>query len=196
MAQQIQLRRGTSTEWTTANPILAEGEIGIETDTGLYKVGDGVKLWSALAHSTLRNIDTATIIKMSDQATPSAPPSGTLNVYAKTLGGRMMLRQQGPSGLATPLQPSFFQNNIVIINASATTAVGAIGNTVTTVGTISHPATTEAYGYMADFVSAATAGATCGTGNLTALWARGSVGGQMDFFSMLDLLIRTLLMKK
>lgn len=50
MALQIQLRRGTAAQWTAADPILAEGEIGLETDTGKIKFGNGVGLWSALSY--------------------------------------------------------------------------------------------------------------------------------------------------
>lgn len=183
MSQTIQLRRGSAAEWTVANPVLAQGEIGIELDTGLFKVGDGSSAWNALDYSTLRSIDEITVALLSEQATPAPPASGKLNLYAKSLAGRMLLRTQGPSGIATPLQPSFFQNNIVMINTSATTAVGVIGNTVTSVGTLSHPAVTEAYGYMTNFAGAGTANITCGTGNLTLLWQRGSIaGGSGGFF--------------
>jgi hypothetical protein len=41
MAVQIQIRRGTAANWTSANPTLAEGELGYETDTGKLKAGDG-----------------------------------------------------------------------------------------------------------------------------------------------------------
>jgi hypothetical protein len=47
----IQLRRGTATEWTTANPTLSVGEIGFETNTGKFKVGDGSAAWTALAYA-------------------------------------------------------------------------------------------------------------------------------------------------
>lgn len=43
----IQLRRGTASQWTTANPILAAGEFGWETDTAEFKIGDGVTAWNA-----------------------------------------------------------------------------------------------------------------------------------------------------
>ena len=46
----MQQRRGTAQQWTTANPILAAGEIGFETDTNQFKMGDGVNLWSALSY--------------------------------------------------------------------------------------------------------------------------------------------------
>jgi peptidoglycan/xylan/chitin deacetylase (PgdA/CDA1 family) len=39
---------GTAAEWTAANPTLAVGELGFETDTGVYKVGDGTTAWSSL----------------------------------------------------------------------------------------------------------------------------------------------------
>lgn len=45
---QIQLRRGTASAWTTADPVLALGEAGVETDTGKFKIGDGTSLWSEL----------------------------------------------------------------------------------------------------------------------------------------------------
>ena len=54
MAVQIQFRRGTAAEWTSANPTLAEGEMGIETDTDQFKVGDGATAWNSLAYGGLQ----------------------------------------------------------------------------------------------------------------------------------------------
>lgn len=48
MATRMQQRRGTASEWTSANPTLAAGEIGFETDTGQFKIGDGTTSWSSL----------------------------------------------------------------------------------------------------------------------------------------------------
>jgi hypothetical protein len=42
MATRMQQRRGTIAEWTAANPVLLDGEIGFETDTHFIRVGDGV----------------------------------------------------------------------------------------------------------------------------------------------------------
>ena len=50
MAKQIQLRRDTAANWTTANPVLAIGEQGYETDTGKRKIGDGSTAWSSLSY--------------------------------------------------------------------------------------------------------------------------------------------------
>jgi hypothetical protein len=51
MAQQIQLRNGTAAQWTSANPTLAVGELGVETDTNKFKVGTGSTTWNSLAYS-------------------------------------------------------------------------------------------------------------------------------------------------
>jgi hypothetical protein len=44
---QIQVRRGTASQWTSANPTLAAGEWGLETDTGKVKIGDGTTAWNS-----------------------------------------------------------------------------------------------------------------------------------------------------
>jgi hypothetical protein len=50
MATRMQQRRGTAEQWTTANPTLAAGEIGFETDTSKFKIGNGSSAWSALTY--------------------------------------------------------------------------------------------------------------------------------------------------
>ena len=47
VADIIQIRRDTASNWTSANPTLANGELGIETDTSKIKVGDGSTAWSS-----------------------------------------------------------------------------------------------------------------------------------------------------
>ena len=44
----MQQRRGTEAQWTAANPTLAAGEIGFETDNNRFKIGDGATAWNAL----------------------------------------------------------------------------------------------------------------------------------------------------
>jgi hypothetical protein len=48
MAISVQFRRGTAAYWTLTNPILAEGELGLETDTKKFKLGDGSTDWVML----------------------------------------------------------------------------------------------------------------------------------------------------
>lgn len=51
MTTRIKLRRDTAANWQLANPILAAGEPGLETDTGKVKYGDGVTAYADLAHA-------------------------------------------------------------------------------------------------------------------------------------------------
>ena len=46
---RIQVRRGSSSEWAAANTVLASGEPGIDQNSGVFKVGDGVTGWNALS---------------------------------------------------------------------------------------------------------------------------------------------------
>ena len=50
MATRMQQRRGTAAQWTAANPTLAAGEIGFETDTSKFKMGNGSSAWTALTY--------------------------------------------------------------------------------------------------------------------------------------------------
>ena len=55
MPIQIQFRRGTYAQWVAADPVLADGELAIQTDAGggeqamTLKIGDGTTAWSSLA---------------------------------------------------------------------------------------------------------------------------------------------------
>jgi hypothetical protein len=52
MATRMQQRRGTASQWVSSNsgngPILNAGEIGWESDTNKFKIGDGVSSWASL----------------------------------------------------------------------------------------------------------------------------------------------------
>lgn len=52
MPNKIQLRRGTAGQWDAANPTLLNGELGYETDTKRFKIGDGVSLWRILPYGS------------------------------------------------------------------------------------------------------------------------------------------------
>lgn len=52
MATQIQVRRDLSSNWNSVNPILAQGEMGLETDTNKFKFGNGTDTWSLLAYAS------------------------------------------------------------------------------------------------------------------------------------------------
>ena len=50
---QLQFRRGTATQWTSANPVLADGELAIESDTSKFKIGNGFGSWNFLPYGGL-----------------------------------------------------------------------------------------------------------------------------------------------
>jgi len=58
----IQLRRDTAANWTSANPVLAQGEVGFEHDTLRFKVGNGSTAWTSLAYARAGLADTATAL--------------------------------------------------------------------------------------------------------------------------------------
>lgn len=66
----IQFRRGTAAAWTSANPVLASGEPGRETDTGKLKIGDGSTAWTSLPY--LGGDGLTQVHKSSDQSLPNA----------------------------------------------------------------------------------------------------------------------------
>jgi len=66
---QIQVRRDTAANWTSTNPVLAAGEIGLETNTRKTKFGDGTTAWTSLAYATSGGIT-------SSDTAPSSPSVG------------------------------------------------------------------------------------------------------------------------
>lgn len=51
MATRIQLRRDTAANWASENPILAEGEIGIDLTNNAFKIGDALTAWNDLDYN-------------------------------------------------------------------------------------------------------------------------------------------------
>ena len=73
MANKIQLRRDTSANWTRVNPILADGEPGVDITNKKIKYGDGSTAWRDLAYA-------------SGAATPTGDPTQLVNgAYELTL---------------------------------------------------------------------------------------------------------------
>jgi hypothetical protein len=77
MAIRMQQRRGTAAQWAAANgglgPVLAAGEIGFETDTGKFKMGNGSSTWNSLSYFTdASDFDTASIMSTVDSKVSTA----------------------------------------------------------------------------------------------------------------------------
>jgi hypothetical protein len=47
---QFQFRRDISANWALANPVLLDGEMGIESNTNQFKIGNGVLTWNSLPY--------------------------------------------------------------------------------------------------------------------------------------------------
>jgi len=80
MPVQIQFRRDTAAAWTAANPTLAAGELGLETDTSFYKIGNGSTAWTSLAYGSITGTladDSVTTTKIADDAVTAAKLADT-----------------------------------------------------------------------------------------------------------------------
>lgn len=101
MASIIQFRRDTAANWTSANPTLANGEMGIETDTAKYKIGDGSTAWTSLAYSSLPSnaIDANIVDAKGDLIVATA--DNTVSRLAVGTDGQMLAAN---SGTATGLE--------------------------------------------------------------------------------------------
>ena len=140
MAVLLKWRRDTAAHWTANNPTLAAGEPGFETDTGAYKIGNGTTAWTSLAYGVMSNQNIAALFHQASSTDPAVPVAGKLTLYTKAIAGRMMLKQIGPSGIATSLQPFLARNKVGYWNPpgnSATNIPGVFGYTApTSIGTI------------------------------------------------------------
>ena len=93
MATRMQQRRGTAAQWISLNdgdgPILAAGEIGFETDTGQFKIGDGISHWLDLSYfKNLEDLggslDDYILVTSKGAASGVAELDATFNVLTKT----------------------------------------------------------------------------------------------------------------
>jgi hypothetical protein len=80
----IKLRNGTAAQWTSTNPTLVKGELGIETDTNKFKFGDGTTAWTALPYvvtsSGSTTVDWADVLNKPATFTPSSHTHPTSDV--------------------------------------------------------------------------------------------------------------------
>jgi hypothetical protein len=84
MATRMQQRRGTAAQWTAANPVLSAGEIGYETDTNKFKIGDGTTSWSSLKYfMNLEDLDLDTEGFIKDEEKGAANGVATLDGSAQ-----------------------------------------------------------------------------------------------------------------
>lgn len=119
-------RRGKASDWTTANPVLFAGEPGLETDTMLCKIGDGVHAWTDLSYTVLQytSLITTTKVRVSPTA-PSSPAPGSV-WFTCSAGGSAIASPPVPPG------PLFFTGTVALSGTGTITLAVA----PTTAGTV------------------------------------------------------------
>ena len=88
---QVQVRRGTASQWTSANPTLASGEWGYETDTGKVKIGNGSTAWNSLGYTGAGDIEGVTASTGLTGGGTSGPVTLSIDSTVATLTGSQTL---------------------------------------------------------------------------------------------------------
>jgi hypothetical protein len=101
MTSRLQNRRDTAANWTSNNPTLAAGEIGLETDTAKYKIGDGATAWNSLAYAYTAGAAGAT-----GPTGPSGATGPTGVVGATGVTGATGVGATGPTGVTGATGPT------------------------------------------------------------------------------------------
>lgn len=84
---QLQFRRDTAANWTSSNPTLLAGELGLETDTLAVKLGNGSTAWNSLAYYSTKIL--------TGSGVPSAGAGVNGDLYFRTATGDMYLKASG-----------------------------------------------------------------------------------------------------
>jgi hypothetical protein len=125
MALKIQLRRDIAANWTANNPLLLNGEIGIETDTLKFKVGNGIQRWNVLGSYALRPGEANGVATLgSDGKIPLSQLPSQVSLDAEAL----IAIQNALSAITTTNIPE--GNNIYFTNARAVSAVNGLFDTL------------------------------------------------------------------
>ena len=122
----IKLRAGTAVQWGAANPILASGECGLETDTRKLKVGDGTTAWSSLGYCIDAVFTDTMLAKLNGvqsgaQVNPAAATSGELAALTENTS-RLFSPAQLRTAISTvsnPLDVGFAKTTQDIIDCIA-----------------------------------------------------------------------------
>jgi hypothetical protein len=115
---RVRVRRGTAAAWTAANPTLALGEIGAETDTLRFKVGTGAATWTALPYYGAAG-DTATLLRKYVRNTSGASiPKGAAVYQTGSSGTTLTVSLADASFEATASQTLGLAQETIANNAN------------------------------------------------------------------------------
>ena len=143
MTARLQNRRDTAANWTANNPTLAAGELGLETDTAKFKMGDGATAWNSLAYAYTAGATgptgptgaASTVTGPTGAASTVTGPTGPTGATgaASTVTGPT--GPTGSAGATGPTGPTGSASAVLAINAqtgtSYTLAVGDVNRLVT-----------------------------------------------------------------
>ena len=73
---RLQNAYDTAANWKSNNPVLKAGELGIESDTGLHKVGDGTSTWTQLDYAGTDKAAVGALIEAAEDNMYALTPSG------------------------------------------------------------------------------------------------------------------------
>lgn len=132
-------RADTAANWAAKNPVLLQGEIGCESDTGNLKIGDGTKAWNDLAYVKEKLAKVATSGSYNDLSNkPTIPsvPGSIKNPYALTFTGAVTGSYDGSAAksVAIPIVDSALSASSAnaIQNKAVNTALAGKANKATT----------------------------------------------------------------
>lgn len=95
MSIRVQFRRGSELNWSNANPVLAQGEIGYNTENNRFKIGDGLRSWDNLPYVSSGGTGSVTTVTAGTGLIGGTiSTSGTLAIdksIVMTLGTRQLL---------------------------------------------------------------------------------------------------------
>lgn len=123
MAVTIQFRRDTAANWTSANPTLAQGELGLEYDTGKFKVGNGSSNWAALSYGGLNGVLPLNGVPLSAKGSILAGNGTEAVVRTVGINGQALVADSNQtSGLAWVPNPTI-KGTIAVGTGSAPTLI-------------------------------------------------------------------------
>lgn len=161
MTVKIQVRRGTASAWTSANPTLSAGEIGFETDTLKIKIGDGSTAWVSLGYASGGTSYATTATAAGTTTLTSA------SAYAQFFTGTTTQTVVLPVASTMAVGQTFYINNnstgSLTINSSGGNLVGTVTANTTVMITCILASGTTAASWDLDYTGATT---VTGTGAL------------------------------
>lgn len=146
MIVQMQFRRGTSAEWSTADPVLAAGEPGYDTTVVSFKIGDGVTHWDDLPYQTFSG-DTLTALIGQVQTAAAEAEAASASAAAATAAIAAL-----PPGNTDPEVVRDTMNSSLVAGPGITISPNDAANT-TTISAVSSAASDPTPEFVYDTVA-------------------------------------------